>query len=235
MIRNNYFKSFVYLVLVVSMVSLAGCERREKQPEVKEQQQVMKGTIVVMGDSLTAGLGVSLEESLPYLLEQQLHSTGQNYRVVNAGISGETSRGALSRLVWVLTMMPDIVVLETGANDGLRGLPPSHVKQNLLLIIKELKEKKVVTVLAGMKMVSNRGASYTKEFEAVYTEVARETGVIYIPFFLKGVAGQPEFNRDDGIHPNAKGYQIILKTIYPYILQAIEKNEEDRSYSPFSF
>ncbi len=219
--RFRYFLLFV----CVCTLTYAGCKPHEQQPERKAEDRVMEGTIVVMGDSLTAGLGVSLEESLPYLLEEKLHTSGYFYRVVNAGVSGETSRGALSRLNWVLTMKPDILLLETGANDGLRGLPAEHLKENLLSIIERLDNEKIITVLAGMRMVSNLGDDYTKKFEAVYGEVAVDTGVIFMPFFLEGVVSHPELNREDGIHPNAKGYRVIAEHVYPYIVQAIEKRE----------
>ena len=178
-------------------------------------------TIVAMGDSLTEGYGVPEEQTYPALLEKRLHALGPGYRVINAGISGETSSGALSRLQWVLTLKPDIVILETGANDGLRGIDPNLIRNNLSHIVRELKRREVVVVLAGMKIVTNLGPEYTKAFSRIYPEVAAEQDVIFIPFILEGVAGNPEFNQRDGIHPTAEGYAVVLETIWPYVQTAI--------------
>ncbi len=221
-------KRLCLLLVVLSLLAcIPGCERQGAQVDEGEKKQSIQGTIIVMGDSLTVGYGVAQEESLPYLLEKKLIASGHYYRVVNAGVSGETSSGALSRLPWVLTMKPDILILETGANDGLRGLPPSHIKDNLLSILDKLQQKNITTILAGMRMVSNLGEEYTEEFKNVYSEVALETGVIFMPFFLEGVAANPELNREDGIHPNEKGYRVIADNVFPYVLQAVAKRNDD--------
>ncbi len=206
----------------------AGCEKSSEKPAAEplaapaQPAASYDGTIVAMGDSLTEGLGVDESEAWPALLEEQLQENGYIFRVVNAGVSGETSSGALSRVEWTLTLDPDIVILETGANDGLRGIDPEVTRQNLFEIIEILQENKIVVILAGMEMVRNMGDDYTGAFAEIYPEVARETGVILIPFFLKGVASDPQYNQSDGIHPNAEGHRLIARTVYPYVIQAIK-------------
>jgi len=190
-------------------------------PQRPEQSAAYQGTIVAMGDSLTAGYGLREEDAYPAQLERKLRAAGYRWRVVNAGISGETSSGALSRINWVLKLKPDVVILETGANDGLRGIDPSVMKKNISEIVRILKQHNVKVVLAGMRMLTNMGREYTESFTAVYPEIARKEGLILIPFFLAGVAGDPSLNQADGIHPVAEGYRIVTETVYPYLLKAI--------------
>ena len=182
--------------------------------------------IVCMGDSLTAGYGVDEAQAYPALLEARLHEMGFPYRVINAGVSGETSSGALSRLDWMLTLDPDIVILETGANDGLRGVDPALTRRNIEAIVARLKAKDIIVVLAGMQMVRNLGPEFTRSFGAIYPEIARASELILIPFFLEGVAGRSDLNQADGIHPTAEGYRIIVDHIQPYIVQAIENHRQ---------
>ena len=178
--------------------------------------------IVAMGDSLTAGYGLDPDEAYPALLEARLHEEGYRWRVVNAGISGETSSGALSRVDWVVARLkPDIVILVTGANDGLRGIDPHLMAGNLQALVQRLHASGALVVLGGMKMVKNLGGDYTAAFEAVYPAVARETGAVLIPFFLEGVAADPRLNQADGIHPTAEGYRRIVAHIYPVVIEAI--------------
>ncbi len=191
----------------------------------KQREKVEMKTIVALGDSLTAGFGVDMSESYPARLEKKLQSGGYKYKVVNAGVSGETSSGTLSRLNWILNLKPDIVILETGANDGLRATDVALLQTNLTEIITTLQEKNVGVLLAGMKMVWNLGPSYVESFNEVYPKVAKAQGVHLMPFFLDGVAAQMDLNLGDGIHPNAKGYEIIAENIYPYVLQVIESVE----------
>ena len=210
---------------------VTGCSQEEstRSTTVSEPDpDSSEGTIVAMGDSLTEGLGVPEEQTYPYLLQQKLQDSGYNYEVVNAGISGETSSGARSRLNWVLTLEPDIVILETGANDGLRGLDPQLVKDNIDYMVKEFLNQDICVVLAGMKMVSNLGIKYTRSFADVYPLIARENDVILIPFFLEGVAGRSRLNQPDGIHPTAEGYAAIVEHILPYVIKAIKQSREDK-------
>ncbi len=184
------------------------------------------GTIVAVGDSLTEGLGVSENQAYPARLERLLRSNGYAYSVVNAGISGETSSGARSRIRWVLKLKPDIVILETGANDGLRGIDPQLIRENISYLLQQLASREVIVVLAGMKMLSNLGPEYTDAFEKVYRDAARDFDVIGVPFILEGVAGEPDLNQPDGIHPTAEGYAIIAAHLYPFVVKAIERHRQ---------
>ena len=173
--------------------------------------------LVAMGDSLTEGYGLPQEEGYPAKLEAYLAAQGQEWRVENSGLSGETSSGAKSRVGWVLKLKPDAVILEIGGNDGLRGIDPKVTKENISAIISAFQAEGVPVMLAGMKTLSNFGPEYTNAFEAVYPAVAKERKVPLIPFFLEGVGGDPKLNQDDKIHPTAEGYQVIVDTIGPTV------------------
>lgn len=218
-------KKRIWQVLVVTALFFAGCDDSGKIGEQTEEILSM-GTIVAIGDSLTAGYGVAETESYPYLIEQRLQQDGYQYRVVNSGVSGETTSGTRARIDWVLNLQPDIVILETGANDGLRGIDPQLVEQNLRAILKILDEKEIIVILAGMKMVWNLGPEYVASFNAIYPMLAKEFGVVFYPFFLDGVAMQAAYNQADGVHPNAAGYEVIAQKIYPSVLKAIDEREK---------
>ena len=226
--------SRVFIGVLLIAVALAGCDNppQETSPPPAAPTSAGAGTIVCMGDSLTAGYGVEEAEAYPALLENRLQAEGFRYRVVNAGVSGETSSGALSRLDWMLTLDPDIVILETGANDGLRGVDPGLTRGNIAAIVSELQAREIVVVLAGMQMVRNLGPAFTESFRTLYQDIAQSTGAILIPFFLEGVAGRPALNQADGIHPTAAGYRVIVDRIYPYVLQGIERHRERAAGSP---
>jgi acyl-CoA thioesterase I len=188
----------------------------------KERQLSSEKTIIALGDSLTAGYGVKEKEAYPARLERRLHEAGYRWRVINAGISGETSRGTLERLNQVLELKPAITILEIGVNDGFQGLDPIVIRRNIEEIVHILKKNGVVVVLAGMRMFDNFRPGYNASFAAIYPEVAKKHNLVLIPFFLEGVAGDPSLNRMDGIHPTAKGYRIVADTVYPYLLKADE-------------
>jgi len=217
--------SIKLMALAAGLVLIcAGCgdaEPTAPRASRKVQPPAPEGVIAAMGDSLTEGFQVDREESYPALLQRKLREAGFHYRVINAGISGETSLGALERLNWLLSVHPDIVILETGANDGLRGLPVAAMHKNISAIVARLKARKVVVVLAGMRMVRNLGTGYIDAFEKVYADIARKEHLIFMPFFLKGVAGRPSLNQADGIHPNAAGYRKVVENLYPYVVKAI--------------
>jgi len=218
-------RSVFYVALFIAFTVIS-CE---KEPDISPvaESPTHTGTIVALGDSLTEGLGVSDTATYPALLEKKLIAGGNPYKVINAGISGETSSGALSRIKWVLTLEPDIVILETGANDGLRGIDPLLIENNIREIVKILKSENVIVVLAGMRMVENMGPDYTTAFAEIYPNIAADEDVIFIPFFLKGVAGKSQYNQPDGIHPIAEGYRVITDMVYPYVLEAIGKRSSD--------
>lgn len=173
--------------------------------------------IVAFGDSLTAGLGVPAEDAYPAQLQRRLDEQGIRYRVINAGVSGETTAGGLRRVEWVLKSRPHVVLLELGANDGLRGLNLEQTKANLERIIQRCQEASVTVILAGMKLPPNYGADYTKGFEAIYPALAKQYGLTLIPFFLDGVAGSATLNQADGIHPTREGYRIIADKVLEQI------------------
>lgn len=177
--------------------------------------------IVAFGDSLTAGLGVAAEEAYPARLQRRLDEQGLRYRVINAGASGDTTAGGVRRMDWVLKSRPDLVILELGGNDGLRGLNLDETKANLERIIKRCQDASVTVILAGMKLPPNYGAEYTKGFEAIYPALAKQYRLTLIPFFLDGVAGSASLNQADGIHPTSEGYRIIadkvMETVKPLL------------------
>ena len=170
--------------------------------------------ILCFGDSLTAGFGVPSGADYPALLQARLRQRGFPHRVVNAGVSGDTTAGARNRLDWVLRSNPVIAIVTLGANDGLRGLDPGQMHDNLSEIVARLQKSGVQVILGGMKLPPNYGKAFTHRFAAVYPALAQARDVAFIPFFLADVAGRPEFNLDDGIHPNARGYQIVLENIW---------------------
>ena len=221
-------KAMRFTALTVALgLLLNDCGRRnEPVPSAKHEQQAFARTIVAVGDSLTAGYGVKETDAYPAQLEKKLWAEGYRWRVVNAGISGETSSGTRSRIAWVLKLKPDIVILETGANDGLRGINPEVTQKNIEETVRILKENRVTVVLAGMRMVTNLGRDYTTKFARIYPTVTRKFDLIMIPFFLQGVAGEPSLNQSDGIHPLAEGYRIVTETVYPYVHQALKNKPE---------
>jgi acyl-CoA thioesterase I len=213
------------VIMFIMCLFVAGCNQEQDRKTDTEEQKVEMKTIVAVGDSLTAGYGLDESAGYPALLEKKLQAAGYNYKVVNGGVSGETTSGTLSRMEWIMTLEPDIIILETGANDGLRGIDAQVVEKNIREILQFLKKRDVVVLLAGMKMVWNLGPTYVAEFNGIYPKLAREFNVVYLPFFLEGVAAKSEYTLGDGIHPNAQGYEKITENIYPYVLEAIEKRE----------
>ncbi len=171
--------------------------------------------ILFYGDSLTAGYGLSTEEAFPNQVEKKLKEKGKTVKVVNAGLSGETSAGGLSRLDWVLRQPIDIFILELGANDGLRGLPLDQTEINLQKIIDKVKTRypKVKIIIAGMLVPPNMGPDYTVKFKNVYPTLAKKNNAALIPFLLKDVGGIEKLNIADGIHPNAEGHKIVANTV----------------------
>lgn len=170
--------------------------------------------IVALGDSLTEGYGVAKEQAYPALLEKKLKSAHKNYRIINAGVSGSTTAGAVARLKWQLKSKPDYLLLALGANDGLRGLKVSESKKNLSEVIELARASNVQVILCGMLLPPNYGESYRKEFQKMFDELSQKYKPIYIPFLLEGVAGKVSLNLNDGIHPNEKGYQVIADTLF---------------------
>jgi acyl-CoA thioesterase I len=178
--------------------------------------------VLALGDSLTAGLGLPPDESFPARLQQRLRAGGSAVEVVNAGVSGDTSAGGLARLDWALADHPDVVLIELGANDALRGIDPKQTYANLDKILARVKESGAKVLLMGMLAPPNWGRDYQKEFDAIYPELATKYQVPLYPFFLDGVAMVPSLNQEDGIHPNKAGVAIIVGRVAPYVQRLLD-------------
>jgi acyl-CoA thioesterase-1 len=173
-------------------------------------------TVMFLGDSVTFGYGVERSQAFPALVQEKINARGWNFKVINAGQSGDTSAGGLSRLEWLLRSHVDVLVLELGGNDGLRGLPVEVTKKNLQAIIDRTKARypEVKIVLAGMKVPPNMGQSYSRQFEAMFTSLAKKNNAKLIPFVLEGVGGVRELNLPDGIHPTVKGHRVVAANVW---------------------
>jgi acyl-CoA thioesterase-1 len=174
-------------------------------------------TIVVLGDSLSAGYGLPREAAFPEALERKLKARGHNIRMVNAGVSGDTATGGLERLDWSVPDGTDGVIVELGANDMLRGVDPAVTRKAIEAIVTRLKARGVAVMLAGMYAQRNLGPAYTERFDAIYRELAEKHGLVLHPFFLEGVAGERALNLPDGLHPTAKGIERIVERIIPAV------------------
>ncbi len=178
-------------------------------------------TILAFGDSLTAGYGLNGQDSFPSRLEAALQESGHDVRVINGGVSGDTTAGGLSRLNWLMQEGPDLVIVELGANDALRGLDPAVTRRNLDAIITGIRKQGAEVLLAGMLAPPNMGSDYGKEFNAIYSDLARDHNIVFYPFFLEGVAGDPTLNLEDGMHPNKLGIAEIVERMLPTVLKAL--------------
>jgi acyl-CoA thioesterase-1 len=220
--------AFVILTVIIWASFGCGCTKPKKEltakpePERSEspiaqsldQNQDERPLIIAFGDSLTAGRGVDPAQNYPSKLQAKIDASGYSYRVLNAGVSGETSAQGLSRVRALSKLHPAIVIVELGANDGLRGLPVVSTQRNLAAIITQFQAAGAKIILAGMEMPPNYGPQYTNAFRNVFRSLAREYGAALIPFFLEGVGGHPDLNQDDGIHPTARGYDIVVENVW---------------------
>ena len=196
-----------------------------QNPEAK--QQVAPLTILALGDSLTEGLGVDNNANYPSQLQARLQELGyKNVKVINSGLSGETSTGLVNRLDWVLQTKPDITILTVGANDAIRGIDVATVEANIRTAVKRLQDNGSEVILGGMQIYDNLGSDYVKSFAAIYPRVAKDMNVTLIPFFLDGVGGDPKLNQADAIHPTKEGYKIIVNdNILPILQPELKKLE----------
>ena len=174
-------------------------------------------TIMAFGDSLTSGYGLPPADAFPVKLEAALRARGHAVRVINAGVAGDTTAGGRARLAWMLADKPDAVILELGANDGLRGLDPAETLANLRAIMEQLKAADLPVLLAGMRAPPNLGRNFGAEFDTIFATVALEYDALFYPFFLEGVAARPTLNQNDGIHPNSAGVAIVVERIIPSV------------------
>jgi acyl-CoA thioesterase-1 len=181
--------------------------------------------VVFLGDSLTAGLGLPADQAYPALVERRLEEQDRPVRVLNAGVSGDTTAGGLARLGWLLKQQPDVMVVGLGANDGLRGLELAETERNLREIVRRSQEAGARVLLLGMKIPPNYGPDYAGRFEALYSRLAEDLDVPLVPFLLEGVGGVPELNLEDGVHPNARGQERVAETVVPRLSGVLEDLE----------
>lgn len=220
------------LAMLTAIMALGGCQKpsesstdngmqnstqaaesqttKSEQPATSSAQQAPL-TILALGDSLTEGLGVDKDDNYPAQLEDRLQAMGyDNAKVINSGLSGETSTGLVNRLDWVLQTKPDVTILTIGANDAIRGIDVATVEANIRTAVKRLQDNGSIVILGGMQIYDNLGSDYVKSFAAIYPRVAKDMNVTLIPFFLDGVGGDPALNQADAIHPTKEGYAIIV-------------------------
>jgi acyl-CoA thioesterase-1 len=188
-------------------------------------------TILFVGTSLTAGYGIDPQQAYPALIQRRLDSLGLNYEAVNAGVSGETSSGAVHRLPWLLKQPFDVFVLETGANDGLRGLPLDSLRANIQHIIDEVKRThpQAKILLIGMEALPNMGRAYVTGFRSIYSDLAKKNGVTFLPFLLRGVAGVDTLNQPDLVHPNPRGAAILAETVWGTLRGMLDQSARARA------
>ncbi len=222
------------ILISISLSLLVACSQNTKKGESStEKSEVAKEAkskeadkiIMFFGNSITAGYGVSTDKAFPALIQVIVDSLGYPYKVVNAGLSGETSAGGLNRIDWVLRTVPDVFILELGGNDGLRGLKLSETQKNLSGIIEKVEavNPEVKIVLAGMEVPPNLGQDYTAEFREMYRKLAGMHDVVFIPFILEGVGGEEDLNQSDGIHPNAEGHKVVAKSVWEFLYPLLSK------------
>lgn len=206
------------VTLPACLAALLGCNGESPSSSPTGPDELAAIPIVVaLGDSLTAGPGLAAEETYPAVLQQRLRAGGYRHRVINAGVSGDTSAGGLRRLDGALVENTAVLILALGANDGVQGVPVAEVKRNLSEIIERTKERSIRVLLCGMETPPTRGLNYSIAFHRVFPELSAEHQVPLVPFLLTGVVGDPEFNLGDRIHPNAAGARRIAETIWPYL------------------
>ncbi len=208
---------FLFLALLLPALTPATCAAAPAAPDGK--------TIMVLGDSLAAGLGVEPEQAFPALLQGQIDAAGWPDTIINAGVSGDTSADGLARVDWQLKRKIDVLILELGANDGLRGIPVTTTKTNLQAIIDRVKQKYPTAriIIAGMQMPPNLGGEYTSAFRKIYPDLAAENHAVLIPFLLEGVGGRPELNQPDHLHPTAAGHRVVADNVWKILKPVLEE------------
>jgi acyl-CoA thioesterase-1 len=227
-LRHNA-KEFGRILLMMAALLFAPWAQGQAAVAAPPEQK----TIVVLGDSLAAGLGVEPEQAFPALLQKKIDAAGWPYTVVNAGVSGDTSADGLARLDWLLRRKIEVLILELGGNDGLRGLPVSATRTNLQAILDRVRQKfpQVNLIVAGMQMPPNMGEEYDSAFRAMYPALAAKNHAALVPFLLAGVGGRRELNQEDRIHPNAAGHALVAENVWK-ILQPILQNQVSQASRP---
>lgn len=229
----NYKRTSTTLIFIITALLISACgvstaEQRANKVITRKTPPALvtngKPKIVAFGDSLTAGFGLLEKESYPYLLQERLRAGGYDYEVINAGVSGDTSLGGLERIDWVLGMENvQILILELGANDLLRNMPPDKMKSNLEKIIKKAKAKNIKILLCGMLAPPSVGANYQKTYNNAFPDLADEYDLAYLPFILENVAMDKKLNQADGIHPNAEGEKIMVENVYKELKKMLDE------------
>ena len=220
---NKKFGAISLLFLIFFVISCSDNKRTTSLEDNNNRDTTaankMIKTIIFFGNSLTAGYGLEPSQAFPALIQKKVDSLSLPYKVVNAGVSGETTSGGKGRIDWILRQPIDVFVLELGANDGLRGIPVAETKNNLQSIIDKVKvlNPNAKLILAGMQIPPNMGQQYTSEFRAIYPDLARKNNVPLIPFLLEGVGGEAKFNQEDGIHPTEEGQKIVAENVWRQI------------------
>ncbi|MBT8185511.1 MAG: arylesterase [Eudoraea sp.] len=228
---HNILK-FSYFLTLVLLVSCGETNTKKEDKSTTKVESTVNDVvpegetkvILFFGDSLTAGYGLEPEDAFPALIQARIDSMELDYTVVNAGLSGETTSGGRNRLSWVLNQKTDVFVLELGANDGLRGIPLEETRKNLETIVNAVRERNPETeiVIAGMQIPPNMGQEYTTKFRSIFPELAREQDLHLIPFLLDGVAGNPDLNQADGIHPTVEGHKIVATNVWEVLEDVID-------------
>jgi len=223
---------FSYFLIMSLLISCGENTSKKEEKPIKEVETTISDVvpegetkvILFFGDSLTAGYGLEPEEAFPALIQAQIDSLELDYTVVNAGLSGETTSGGRNRLSWVLNQKTDVFVLELGANDGLRGIPLDETRNNLETIVNAVRERNPETeiIIAGMQIPPNMGQKYTTEFRSIFPELAMKQELHLIPFLLEGVAGNPDLNQSDGIHPTIEGHKIVAGNVWEVLEDVID-------------
>ncbi len=224
------------VMLTALLLAVPACERRNAPADAPaasaERPSAVQPTpeprrdgpvILMLGDSLTAGHGLPVEQAFPSLIQERLRAAGYPHRVVNAGVSGDTSAGGLARLDWLLRQRVDILLLALGANDGLRAQDPAAMHANLARIIERAQAAGIRVLLAGMRMPSNYGPDYTRRYRRTFSDLAQRYDLPFIPFLLEGVAADPALNQADGIHPNAAGTRIVADTVWAVLEPQLQR------------
>lgn len=228
--RMTRFKSYISAACI-GAAALVGCGATQARPErgpaaaASPSPPATNATkprvLAFLGDSLTAGQGLAVENSFPSLIAQRIESEGLGWTVVNAGVSGDTTRTALARLDWVLRAEPAIMFICLGANDGLRGIDPGETQRHLRAIIERVRAAGTEIILAGMQMPGNYGPEHAEEFAAVFPRLAEQYDLAYLPFLLEGVGLDPKLNLADGIHPNVEGQKRVADNVWPLVKRQI--------------
>lgn len=226
------------VLLSLLMLAAISCGRSAPSPEAAGTDQAPSASLpaapppapvrsgprlVVLGDSLTAGLGLPQTDAYPALLGKQLKEKGYDWEVINAGVSGDTSGDGRQRVAWALEGDVRLLIVALGANDGLRGLPASQMKENLQIIIDRARQRGIPVLLAGMEAPPNYGEEYAREFRQVYSDLAKQNKVEFVPFLLEGVAGVPRLNQPDGIHPTSEGAARVANHLWPAVEKLLKK------------